>query len=67
MEVLLIGLVPFRTEIVFSRSQGMRHISIGQSMMKRATCLCCSNTLLRHARDREVYWRCSHCYQEMPA
>jgi ribosomal protein L37AE/L43A len=66
MEVLLTGLVQFRTEIVPSRSQGMTHKTIGQSMVMRTICLCCSNTLLRHARSREIYWRCSHCYQEMP-
>ena len=31
------------------------------------TCLCCSNTLLRHISLRGMYWRCSSCYQEMPA
>ena len=31
------------------------------------TCLCCSDTLLRHISLRGMYWRCSHCYQEMPA
>ena len=32
----------------------------------RNTCLCCSNTLLRHIRGGGMYWRCGHCYQEMP-
>ena len=66
MEVTLTGLVQLRTKIVLSGSQRMTCKTIGQSMMMRNTCLCCSNTLLRHARDREIYWRCSHCYQEMP-
>ncbi|MGP1382944.1 MAG: hypothetical protein ACTS2F_05245 [Thainema sp.] len=30
------------------------------------TCPCCSNSLLRHARGADVYWFCSHCWQEMP-
>ncbi len=33
----------------------------------RNTCLCCSDTLLRHISLRGMYWRCSSCYQEMPA
>lgn len=37
------------------------------SMMSHHTCPCCSYTLLRHIRLGGLYWRCSHCYQEMPA
>lgn len=37
-----------------------------QSMSDRQTCLCCSNPLVRHIRLGGIYWRCSHCYQEMP-
>jgi ribosomal protein L37AE/L43A len=37
-----------------------------QSMSARETCLCCSNSLVRHIRLGGIYWRCSHCYQEMP-
>ncbi|MBE9229861.1 hypothetical protein IQ264_31140 [Phormidium sp. LEGE 05292] len=40
--------------------------TIDKSMSDRHTCLCCSNTLLRHIRSGGIYWRCSHCYQEMP-
>jgi len=29
-------------------------------------CPCCSDQLLRHARHNEVYWFCTHCWQEMP-
>ncbi len=29
-------------------------------------CPCCSYKLLRHISKRGSYWRCSHCYQEMP-
>ncbi|CAD5972870.1 hypothetical protein PCC9214_03940 [Planktothrix tepida] len=31
-----------------------------------STCPCCSNTLLRHIRAREIHWFCRHCYLEMP-
>ncbi len=30
------------------------------------TCPCCSDTLVKHIRSREVHWFCRHCYQEMP-
>ncbi|MFB2896273.1 hypothetical protein ACE1CI_25465 [Aerosakkonemataceae cyanobacterium BLCC-F50] len=40
--------------------------TMNQSMRDRHTCLCCSNSLLRHIRLGGIYWRCSHCYQEMP-
>lgn len=29
-------------------------------------CPCCSNQLLRHVRQHQVYWFCRHCWQEMP-
>jgi ribosomal protein L37AE/L43A len=29
-------------------------------------CPCCSQSLLRHARQGNIYWFCSHCRQEMP-
>jgi hypothetical protein len=29
-------------------------------------CPCCSNQLLRHLRQNEVYWFCRSCRQEMP-
>ncbi len=35
-------------------------------IMSRHTCPCCSYTLLRHIRRGGIFWRCSHCYQEMP-
>lgn len=34
--------------------------------MLTSNCPCCSHTLLRHIRSREVYWFCQHCHQEMP-
>lgn len=37
-----------------------------QSMWSQHNCPCCSYGLLRHIRNDGIYWRCSHCYQEMP-
>ena len=34
--------------------------------MLSSNCPCCSNTLLRHIRSKEVYWFCNRCHQEMP-
>lgn len=34
--------------------------------MKRTTCPCCSDTLLRHFRPTGIYWFCQSCHQEMP-
>ncbi len=45
-------------------SQVLIYPTTGKS--PRNTCLCCSNTLLRHIRAGGIYWRCGHCYQEMP-
>ncbi|MEL6221719.1 MAG: hypothetical protein AAFR31_03635 [Cyanobacteria bacterium J06627_8] len=30
------------------------------------TCPCCSETMLRHTRQGQIYWFCTHCHQEMP-
>ncbi|HEY9599550.1 MAG TPA: hypothetical protein V6D33_17950 [Cyanophyceae cyanobacterium] len=30
-------------------------------------CLCCSEQLLRHIRQGQIYWFCRHCRQEMPS
>ena len=29
-------------------------------------CPCCSNQMLRHSRNSQIYWYCPHCRQEMP-
>jgi ribosomal protein L37AE/L43A len=47
-------------------SQGNRTTYTSQSMWTKHSCPCCSYTLLRHMRLGGLYWRCSHCYQEMP-
>lgn len=41
-------------------------LEIGRKKMLNHTCLCCSNTLLRHIRSHQIYWFCPHCYQAMP-
>ena len=38
----------------------------GQSIPSKYACPCCSYILLRHIGLEGIYWRCSHCYQEMP-
>ncbi|CUR33670.1 hypothetical protein PL9214520209 [Planktothrix tepida PCC 9214] len=30
------------------------------------TCPCCSESMLRHTRNHQVYWFCRHCWEEMP-
>ncbi len=37
-----------------------------QATISKSICPCCSYTLLRHMGLSGIYWRCSHCYQEMP-
>jgi len=37
-----------------------------QSILSKSACLCCSYILLRHIDSEGIYWRCTHCYQEMP-
>lgn len=33
--------------------------------MNLNTCPCCSGLLLRHVRQRGIYWFCTSCRQEM--
>jgi ribosomal protein L37AE/L43A len=54
------------TNLSIGCSQDCISIAINRVMIMRHTCLCCSNTLLRHTRLKGLYWRCSHCNQEMP-
>ncbi|MDY6938020.1 MAG: hypothetical protein SWY16_10165 [Cyanobacteriota bacterium] len=30
------------------------------------TCPCCSDQLIRHVRQSQIYWFCPTCWQEMP-
>ncbi len=50
--------------LLIRSSQVLTYPTTGNS--PRNTCLCCSGTLLRHISLRGIYWRCGHCYQEMP-
>lgn len=38
-----------------------------QKKLEQPACPCCDSPLLRHVRRSGIYWRCSHCHQEMPA
>jgi ribosomal protein L37AE/L43A len=38
-----------------------------QKTLEQPVCPCCASPLLRHVRRSGIYWRCSHCHQEMPA
>jgi len=29
-------------------------------------CPCCSSPMLRHFHRGHLFWRCRHCWQEMP-
>lgn len=55
-----------QTNLTKGYSQRHTVISFQQPMMSKHNCPCCSYTLLRHIRLGGLYWRCSHCYQEMP-
>lgn len=33
--------------------------------MRVNSCPCCGSVLLRHARQKGVYWFCTSCHQEM--
>lgn len=59
-------LLTIRNDLIAVYSQADISTKISQSMNRKYTCLCCSNALLRHISSKGVYWRCSHCYQEMP-
>ena len=50
--------------LLIRSSQVLTYPKTGNS--PRNTCLCCSDTLLRHISSTGIYWRCGHCYQEMP-
>ena len=52
------------------QSQGLKPLPLIEfdlSMTNQHLCPCCSYVLLRHIRHGNVYWRCSHCYESMPA
>ncbi|HAX79792.1 MAG TPA: hypothetical protein DCY88_29150 [Cyanobacteria bacterium UBA11372] len=67
MKALPTSLMRSPPQLTNGRNQPTLSPTIGQSMLGRHICLCCSYTLFRHMRLEGIYWRCSHCHQEMPA
>ncbi|NMG22719.1 hypothetical protein DP116_26055 [Brasilonema bromeliae SPC951] len=66
MQVLLNKSLQALTSSTSGSSQVNTAIYTYQPMISKHTCSCCSYTLLRHIDLKGIYWRCSHCYQEMP-
>jgi hypothetical protein len=54
------------THTIADESQGNITTYTWNSRWSKRVCPCCSYGLLRHVSDDRIYWRCSHCYQEMP-
>lgn len=54
------------THTLTDNSQGNTTTYTWQSTWSQHICPCCSYGLLRHISSNGIYWRCSHCYQEMP-
>ena len=63
----LLNKIPQLAQSKTENSQENRAIYTKSSIMSRRICPCCSYMLLRHLGLAGHYWRCSHCYQEMPA
>jgi hypothetical protein len=66
MAALLTTQMQLPIELIICCSQSLTSKKIEQHSIGRHTCPCCSYTLLRHIDSQGIYWRCSHCYQEMP-
>lgn len=65
--VTLLHIYPLRSPDSESKNcQDSHNRSIQKAMLERQICHCCSSHLLRHIRKGNIYWRCSHCRQEMP-
>lgn len=47
-------------------NQSKPPLPIQLTLKGKHICPCCSYSLLRHIRSGRIYWRCSHCSQEMP-
>ncbi len=54
------------THNITDNSQGNTTTYTWNSVWSHHSCPCCSYGLLRHISNDGIYWRCSHCYQEMP-
>ncbi|WP_016872797.1 hypothetical protein ACF3DV_10395 [Chlorogloeopsis fritschii PCC 9212] len=66
MQVLLNKSLQALTPSLTGRREENTAIYTWHLMRIKHTCPCCSYTLLRHIDLKGIYWRCSHCYQEMP-
>jgi hypothetical protein len=66
MQVLLNNLSPLLIHTITDNNQGNITKYNWLSMWSQHSCPCCSYGLLRHMGRDGIYWRCSHCYQEMP-
>lgn len=66
MQVLLNKPLQSLARNATGNSQECIAVYTGQSRLSKSTCPCCSYILLRHIDLEGIYWRCSHCYQEMP-
>jgi hypothetical protein len=40
--------------------------TFGKKEVFMTSCPCCTNQMLRHIRQSQVYWFCRQCWQEMP-
>jgi ribosomal protein L37AE/L43A len=66
--MLALIITPQRFVSLRSRvSERLPSIEFDQSLTNQHCCPCCSYVLLRHIRHGNVYWRCSHCHDSMPA
>ncbi|MER3493431.1 MAG: hypothetical protein C4323_14530 [Mastigocladus sp. ERB_26_2] len=66
MQLLLNRSSQALTHLTTGNSQEKTGTYIWESVLGKHTCPCCSYILLSHIRLGGIYWRCSHCYQEMP-
>ncbi|MBW4580523.1 MAG: hypothetical protein KME42_13240 [Tildeniella nuda ZEHNDER 1965/U140] len=67
MNVLLTNPVLWSNHLMPDRSRQLLETNVmRRSLRGRHTCPLCSTALLRHMRLGGLYWRCSHCNDEMP-
>lgn len=66
MQVLLNKSLRSLADYTTGNSRENLAMHTGQSILSKSACPCCSYLLLRHIGLEGIYWRCSHCYQEMP-
>ncbi|BAY42803.1 pentapeptide repeat protein [Scytonema sp. HK-05] len=66
MQALLKESSQLLTHSITDNNQGNTTTYTWLPMWSQHRCPCCSYGLLRHMSVGGIYWRCSHCYQEMP-